>query len=109
MRKYMSDISKILQSPLVEDGLSIALRYLQEEFSGCHLTVVDLDSPYGVPDRAELSRSVWMDWQGPQRIFFTMQVLEGPAGAFAQEVTVSPLNERPGVSIRRRNPSWDEH
>ena len=33
----------------------------------------------------------------------------GPAGAFAQEVTLSSLNERQCVSIRMRNPSWDDH
>jgi hypothetical protein len=75
----MSDISKLLQSQQVEAGLAIALRYLQAEFPACRITVVDLDSPYGVPDRAELARSVWMDFQGPQRVFFTMQVLEALA------------------------------
>ena len=80
----MSGMSKVLRSKPIEDGLEGARQYLKEEFPDCDIFVIDPDSPDGTLDRDPrygLSRSVWIDFQGrgPQRIFFTKEVLEALA------------------------------
>ena len=78
----MLGMSKVLRSKQVEDGLAVALSYLKEEFPDCNISIIDPEGPDGVPDRDTrngISRSFWIDFQGPQRIFFTIEVLEALA------------------------------
>ena len=57
----MSGLSNILRSKQVEDGLTIALQYLQEEFPDCGITVIDPDSYDGAPDLGRLNRPISLD------------------------------------------------
>ena len=75
----MSEMAKTLRKKEIEDGLAIALSYLQKEFPNSNISIIDPDDPNGVPDRDPrlgLSRSFWIDYKGPQRIIFTIKVLE---------------------------------
>jgi hypothetical protein len=77
--KIMSDMTKILKSDQIEAGLAIAQEYLRKEFPAYDINIIDPDGPDGVPDRdlrIGPSRSFWLNFQGPQRIFFTIEILE---------------------------------
>jgi hypothetical protein len=70
----MSDMSEVLQSKQVEEGLAVALRYLQEEL-GCSID----SEPYDAEDIKWTTRSLSIDLHGPQRIAFTTEVPEALA------------------------------
>lgn len=74
----MSDMIKVLKSNQVEVGLAIIAQYLKEEISDCEIEVIDPDGPDGIPDRnpVGLSRSFWINFQGPQRILFSIEFIE---------------------------------
>ncbi len=74
----MDDMTKVLKSNQVKAGLAIVEQYLKEEFPNCGIEIIDPDGPDGIPDRkpVSLSRSFWINFQGPQRIFFSIELIE---------------------------------
>jgi hypothetical protein len=71
-------MAKVLKSKQVEAGLAIVAQYLKEEFPDCDIELIDPDGPDGTPDRnpLSLSRSFWVDFQGPQRLLFAIELIE---------------------------------
>lgn len=57
----------------LELGIAFARMYLEQEFG---YGAVEFIEPPDAEDRNRRTRSFWIDAQGPQRIYFTMQVLE---------------------------------
>ena len=74
----MTDLAKVLKSKQVEAELAIVAQYLREEFPDCDIDIIDPDGPDGTPDLnpRSLSRSFWIDFQGPQRLLFTIELIE---------------------------------
>jgi hypothetical protein len=59
----------------LELGMAFARMYLEQEFG---YSAVELIEPADSEDRHWRTRSFWINFQGPQRISFTTQVLQDP-------------------------------